>query len=73
MFLPKRVRTCKAQIDLILSSAPLEVFQDETGLHFKHPKCKLIVMNEREDINDEIDGYELTKVLLHEYLGTIIC
>ena len=29
-------------------------------------------MNEVEDITDEIAGYELLKVLQHEYLGTIV-
>ena len=72
MFIDDIAEVCKAQLDVLLSSARLEVFQDETGLHFKPPKCKLLVMNEVEDIKDEIGEYNLMKVLLHEYLGTIV-
>ena len=72
MFIDDIAEVCKAQLDVLLISARLEVFQDETGLHFKPPKCKLLVMNEVEDIKDELGGIELMKVLLHEYLGTIV-
>ena len=62
----------KTQYDLILSSARSEVFQKETRLHFKPPKCKIMVMNSVESILDEIGGIKLQLVDAHEYLGTII-
>ena len=33
MFIDDIAEVCKAQLDVLLSSARLEVFQDETGLH----------------------------------------
>ncbi len=63
---------CKKMIDVITSSACIEVFQSETRLRFKPPKCKLMVMNEKEEIADSIGRVFLEKVLLHIYLGTII-
>ena len=62
----------KTQYDLILSSARSEVFQKETRLHFKPPKCKIMVMNSVESILDEIGGIKLQLVDAHEYLGTMI-
>ena len=72
IFVDDILEVAKGILDTLLSSARLEVFEDETGLHFKPPKCKLMVMNENEDIKDHIGAYELLKVLLHEYLGTMI-
>ena len=62
----------KTQYDLLLSSARSEVFQKETRLNFKPPKCKIMVMNQRERISDELGGIKLQQVDNHEYLGTII-
>ena len=62
----------KSQLDIILSSARSEVFQNETRLRFKPPKCKLMVMNQKEAIEDEIGGIVLAIVNVHEYLGTLI-
>ena len=62
----------KSQYNLILSSARSEVFQKETRLNFKPPKCKLMVMNQSEHIEDDIGGKKLEQVVDHEYLGTII-
>ena len=62
----------KTQYDLILSSARSEVFQNESRLNFKPPKCKIMVMNQVEEIADEIGGMTLQQVETHEYLGTII-
>ena len=62
----------KTQYDLLLSSARSEVFQKETRLNFKPPKCKIMVMNQREQIVDDIGGIKLEKVEDHEYLGTFI-
>ena len=62
----------KTQYDLILSSARSEVFQKETRLNFKPPKCMIMVMNQAEDISDEIGGIKLQQVDAHEYLGTIV-
>ena len=62
----------KTQYDLILSSARSEVFQNESRLNFKPPKCKIMVMNQVEKIADEIGGMTLQQVETHEYLGTII-
>ena len=62
----------KTKLDLILSSARSEIFQDETRLKFKPPKCKIMIMNQIEDICDEINGMILEIVDDHEYLGTII-
>ena len=57
---------------LNLSSARSEVFQNQTRLRFKPPKCKLMVMNQKEAIEDEIGGIVLAIVNVHEYLGTLI-
>ena len=62
----------KTQYDLMLSSARSEVFQKETRLNFKPPKCKFMVMNQSEHIEDDIGGFKLEQVDNHEYLGTII-
>ena len=62
----------KTKLDLILSSARSEIFQDETRLKFKPPKCKIMIMNQIEEICDEINGMILEIVDDHEYLGTII-
>ena len=62
----------KRQYDLILSSARVEVFQGETCLRFKPPKCKIIVMNKMEEIMDVIGQTLLEIVELHKYLGTLI-
>ena len=56
----------KSQLDIILSSARSEVFQNETRLRFKPPKCKLMVMNQKEAIEDEIGGIVLAIVNVHE-------
>ena len=58
--------------DLLLSSARSEVFQNETRLNFKPPKCKIMVMYQKEDIADDIGGTKLLLVAEHEYLGTVI-
>ena len=62
----------KSQYDLLLSSARSEVFQKETRLNFKPPKCKIMVMNQTEQIEDDIGGKILEQVVDHEYLGTMI-
>ena len=62
----------KTQYDLLLSSARSEIFQNETRLNFKSPKCKIVVMNQSEHINDDIGGIKLEQVKHHEYLGTFI-
>ena len=62
----------KTQYDLLLSSARSEVFQNETRLNFKPPKCKIMVMYQKEDIADDIGGTKLLLVAEHEYLGTVI-
>jgi hypothetical protein len=62
----------KGSLDLILSSARVEVFEKETRLNYKPPKCKLIVMNKKEDIQDDIKGVCLQIVQNHEYLGTFV-
>ena len=62
----------KTQYDLVLSSARSEVFQKETRLNFKPSKCKFMVMNQTEHIEDDIGGIKLEQVKNHEYLGTII-
>ena len=62
----------KGSLDLILSSARVEVFENETRLNYKPPKCKLIVMNKKEDIQDDIKGVCLQIVKNHEYLGTFV-
>ena len=62
----------KTQVDLVMSSARSEVFQSETRLRFKPPKCKIMIMNQKEAIADDIDGIKLKQVANHEYLGTIV-
>ena len=62
----------KTQYDLLLSSARSEVFQKETRLNFKPPKCKIMVMNQSEEISDELGGIKFQQIDNHEYLGTII-
>ena len=62
----------KTQYDLLLSSARSEVFQKETRLNFKPSKCKVLVMNEKEQIEDHIGETKLEQVVEHVYLGTII-
>ena len=63
----------KGSLDLLLSSARVEVFEKETRLNYKPPKCKLIVMNnKKEDIEDDIKGVLLQIVQNHEYLGTFV-
>ena len=62
----------KTQYDLLLSSARSEVFQKETRLNFKPSKCKVLVMNEKEQIEDYIGETKLEQVVEHVYLGTII-
>ena len=62
----------KGKLDLVLSSARVEVFEMETRLNYKPPKCKLIVMNKMEDIRDEIKDWWLEIVKHHEYLGTFV-
>ena len=62
----------KTQYDLLLSSARSEVFQKETRLNFKPTKCKVMVMNQNEQIEDDIGGIKLEQVEEHTYLGTII-
>ena len=71
-FVDDIIEIVKNQYDLLLSSARSEVFQKETRLNFKPPKCKLMVMNQAENILDEIGGIKLHQVDNHEYLGTII-
>ena len=63
---------CKSQIDVVVSSARDETFQDTSRLKFKPPKCKLLVMNAVELIMDDIGGKQLEIVKQHIYLGTII-
>ena len=63
---------CRSQFDLLISGAQIEVFQCETRLRFKPSKCKLIVMNQREEICDRIGNIVLEIVKEHVYLGTII-
>ena len=48
----------KSQYDLVLSSARSEVFQKETRLNFKPPKCKIMVMNQEEHILDDWIPYK---------------
>jgi hypothetical protein len=62
----------KRQYDLVLSSARVEVFQGETCLKFKPPKCKIVVMNQEEEIMDDIGGTILEIVNDQKYLGTLI-
>ena len=62
----------KTQYDLVVSSARSENFQDETRLKFKPPKCKIMAMNQKENIADDIGGTKLLQVAEHEYLGTFI-
>jgi hypothetical protein len=62
----------KGKLDVVLSSARVEVFEMETRLKYKPPKCKLIVMNKKEEIKDEIKDIWLEIVKNHEYLGTIV-
>ena len=71
-FIDDITEVCKSQHDVIVSSARLEVFQNETRLKFKPGKCKLIVMNEKEIIQDTIGNISLEKVKKHTYLGTVI-
>ena len=71
-FIDDIIEVIKTQYDLLLSSARSEVFQDETRLNFKPPKCKFMVMNQMEEIADDIGGIELVKEDNHEYLGTMI-
>ena len=71
-FVDDIMEVIKNQYDVILSSARLEVFQGETRLKFKPPKCKIIVMNKIEEIEDKIGQIMLDLVELHTYLGTII-
>ena len=71
-FVDDIIEIVKSQYDLLLSSARSEVFQKETRLNFKPPKCKLMVMNQAENILDEIGGIKLHQVDNYEYLGTII-
>ena len=71
-FVDDILEVMKTQHDLVLSSARSEAFQDETRLKFKPQKCKLIVMNQREHIADDIGGMKLLQVTSHVYLGTII-
>ncbi len=63
---------CKSQLDVVLSSARDETFQDSARLKFKPPKCKLLIMNACESIEDDIMGFQLEIVNQHVYLGTII-
>jgi hypothetical protein len=62
----------KGRLDLLLSSARVEVFEKETRLNYKPPKCKFIVMNKKELVEDDIKGMMLGIVQNHEYLGTIV-
>ena len=62
----------RTQYDLLLSSARSEVFEKETRLNFKPTKCKVMVMNQTEHIEDDIGGTKLEQVKDHEYLGTIV-
>ena len=62
----------KGNLNVVLSSARVEVFEMESRLKFKPTKCKLIVMNRKEDIRDEIKDMWLEIVKNHEYLGTIV-
>ena len=71
-FVDDITEVCKTQHDVIMSSARLEVFQNETRLKFKPEKCKLLVMNKKEKIQDNIGNTSLEKVNSHTYLGTII-
>ena len=48
-FVDDIIEVMKTQYDLVLSSARSEVFQGETRLNFKPSKCKIMVMNQRED------------------------
>ena len=59
-------------IDIIRDSALIEVFQHETRLKFKPSKCKLLVMNGKEEISDSIGKVNLEKVAAYVYLGTIV-
>ena len=56
----------KTQYDLVLSSARSEVFERETRLRFKPTKCKIMVMNQNENIEDEINGIKLVQVKSHD-------
>ena len=71
-FVDDIVEIIKGQSDLILSSARTEVFEMETRLNFKASKCKLIVMNMKEIIHDDIKDESLEIVEHHEYLGTFV-
>ena len=62
----------KTQLDLILSKRRSKNFPDETRFKFKPPKCKIMVMNRKENIEDEIREVVLAIVNLHKYLGTLI-
>ena len=62
----------KNKMDVILSSARSEVFQGETRLRFNPPKCKILIMNKKEEIDDNICGKRLAIVDEHEYLGTLV-
>ena len=62
----------KSHLDLILSSGRSKVFQDETQLKFKSPKSKIMVINRKENIEDEIRGVVLAIVKVQKYLGTLI-
>ncbi len=71
-FVDDIVEICKSQLDIMVSSVRVEVIQCETKLRFKPPKCKLLVMNQSENICDYIGKIILEIVKLHPYLGTLI-
>ena len=71
-FVDDIVEMCKSLFDVIVGSARVEVIQGETRLNFKPPKCKLLVMNGRETISDNIGKIMLEVVKRHPYLGTEI-
>ena len=61
-FVDDILEVMKTQLDLILSKRRSNVFQDETRFKFKPPKCKIMVMNRKENIKDEIRGVVLAIV-----------
>ena len=71
-FVDDIVEFSKNFAEVACSTIANEVFQNENRLKFKTSKCKIIVMNRKEDNQVMLNGVAIDQVEEHRYLGTIV-
>ena len=71
-FMDDIIDISKSVQQILNCHAKTDVFQDENRFNFKATKCKLMIMNKKENIIDTVNNSDLEIVEDHIYLGTVV-